>query len=146
MSVTLKCVHSEGVGHLRYTSDGAHLLTAGADALVKVFDVAAGGVNSNEPKTVEHPNIIQMPHLGASTEEAEDNAASMAAATLVDFVENGNVVNSVNHPTARLERIDDATRLYRDRVLNQGGLPHSAAALLDAGVLMRVGDSPLQPI
>ena len=56
MSVTLKCVHSEGVGHLRYTSDGAHLLTAGADALVKVFDVAAGGVNSNEPKTVEHPN------------------------------------------------------------------------------------------
>ena len=43
MSVTLKCVHSEGVGRLRYTSDGAHLLTAGADALVKVFDVAAGG-------------------------------------------------------------------------------------------------------
>lgn len=43
-------------------------------------------------------------------------------------------------------RIDDATRLYRDRVLHQGGLPHSAPALLDAGVLMRVGNSPLQPI
>ena len=43
-------------------------------------------------------------------------------------------------------RIDDATRLYRDRVLHQGGLPHSAPSLLDVGVLMRVGDSPLQPI
>ena len=39
MSVTLKCVHSEGVGHLRYTSDGAHLLTAGADALVSALFV-----------------------------------------------------------------------------------------------------------
>ena len=55
MSVTLKCVHLEGVGRLRYTSDGAHLLTA-APTRSKVFDVAAGGVNSNEPKTVEHPN------------------------------------------------------------------------------------------
>ena len=43
-------------------------------------------------------------------------------------------------------RIDDATRLYRDRVLHQGGLPHSAPALLEAGVLMRVGDSPLQAL
>lgn len=42
--------------------------------------------------------------------------------------------------------IHDATRLYRDRVLHQGGLPHSAAALLAAGVLMRIGESPLQTI
>lgn len=42
--------------------------------------------------------------------------------------------------------IHDATRLYRDRVLHQGGLPHSLTALLQAGVLMRIGDSPLQTL
>ena len=39
-----------------------------------------------------------MPHIGASTEEAEDNCAIMAADQLVDFLENGNIRNSVNFP------------------------------------------------
>ncbi len=43
-------------------------------------------------------NIVCIPHLGASTEEAEDNCAVMAAKQLVDYIENGNVVNSVNYP------------------------------------------------
>ena len=43
-------------------------------------------------------NVIALPHLGASTAEAEDNCADMIAAQLTDFLENGNVKNSVNFP------------------------------------------------
>ncbi|MDR1940482.1 MAG: 3-phosphoglycerate dehydrogenase [Clostridiales bacterium] len=49
-------------------------------------------------------NIIAIPHLGASTPEAEDNCAIMAAKQLKDYLENGNIVNSVNYPTAVLAR------------------------------------------
>lgn len=44
------------------------------------------------------PHVIGFPHLGASTEEAEDNCAVMAVKQLVDYVENGNIKNSVNYP------------------------------------------------
>ena len=46
-----------------------------------------------------------MPHIGASTAEAEDNCAVMAAEQLRDFLENGNIRNSVNFPTLILERV-----------------------------------------
>ena len=49
-------------------------------------------------------NIICIPHLGASTEEAEDNCAVMAAKQLIDYIENGNIVNSVNYPTCAAPR------------------------------------------
>lgn len=49
-------------------------------------------------------NIINIPHLGASTEEAEDNCAIMAAKQLIDYIENGNVVNSVNYPNCTMQR------------------------------------------
>ncbi len=47
-------------------------------------------------------NAIVLPHLGASTEEAEENCAVMAAAEIVDFIENGNITNSVNFPAVDL--------------------------------------------
>jgi D-3-phosphoglycerate dehydrogenase / 2-oxoglutarate reductase len=50
------------------------------------------------------PNVICVPHLGASTPEAEDNCAIMAARQLIDYLENGNVVNSVNMPRCKLEQ------------------------------------------
>ena len=50
------------------------------------------------------PNVICIPHLGASTEEAEENCAVMVTEQLVDFLKNGNVVNSVNFPTCKMER------------------------------------------
>lgn len=56
------------------------------------------------PELINRPDVIAMPHIGASTDEAEDNCAIMAAAQLRDFLENGNIVNSVNFPMARLER------------------------------------------
>lgn len=48
--------------------------------------------------------VVAIPHLGASTPESEDNCARMAALQLIDFLENGNIKNSVNLPTVRVER------------------------------------------
>ncbi len=50
------------------------------------------------PAIVKMPNVIATPHLGASTEESEDNCAVMAVAEIRDFLENGNIKNSVNFP------------------------------------------------
>ena len=58
-----------------------------------------------------HARAVTLPHLGASTGEAEDNCAAMAAETLRDFLENGNVRNSVNFPEAVLPRIPGTMRL-----------------------------------
>ncbi len=55
-------------------------------------------------------NILCVPHLGASTPEAEDNCAYMAAKQLTDYLENGNIVNSVNYPTVSMPR-DSAARV-----------------------------------
>ncbi len=59
----------------------------------------------------DHPRVVALPHLGASTGEAEENCAVIAADTLRDFLENGNVRNSVNFPEAILPRTLGATRL-----------------------------------
>lgn len=58
-----------------------------------------------------HPKVVTLPHLGASTGEAEENCAVMVAETLRDFLENGNIRNSVNYPEAILPRAPNATRL-----------------------------------
>ncbi|WP_026835946.1 phosphoglycerate dehydrogenase [Eubacterium xylanophilum] len=50
------------------------------------------------PETVTLPNTIVTPHLGASTQESEDNCAIMAVNEIKDFIENGNIINSVNFP------------------------------------------------
>lgn len=50
------------------------------------------------------PNVVPIPHLGASTPESEDNCAIMAAQQLRDFLENGNIKNSVNFPNVEMER------------------------------------------
>ncbi len=57
-----------------------------------------------KPGMIGRDDVILMPHIGASTEEAEINCAVMAANQLKDYLENGNVVNSVNFPTLVLER------------------------------------------
>lgn len=51
-----------------------------------------------------HPKVVALPHLGASTEEAEENCAVMVAEQLVDYLEHGNVLNSVNFPNVGMAR------------------------------------------
>lgn len=71
------------------------------------------GYVNDFPKNVlkDHPKVICLPHLGASTNEAEENCAVMAADQLRDFLENGNIRNSVNYPEAVLPRLPGTTRL-----------------------------------
>ncbi len=56
------------------------------------------------PELLGRDDVVQMPHLGASTAEAEENCAIMIADQLIDFLENGNIKNSVNFPNTSLER------------------------------------------
>lgn len=58
--------------------------------------------------TIGVEGIIAIPHLGASTSEAEDNCAVMAVKELIDFLENGNIVNSVNYPNVSMPHSGDA--------------------------------------
>lgn len=59
----------------------------------------------------DHPQVVALPHLGASTNEAEENCAIMVADTLREFLEHGNIRHSVNFPEAILPRTSGATRL-----------------------------------
>ena len=58
-------------------------------------------------ETLGNPKVLQMPHIGASTAEAEENCAIMVADQLMDFLENGNIRNSVNFPQIELGRTTD---------------------------------------
>jgi len=64
-----------------------------------------------EPCLIGHDKVISVPHIGASTAEAEENCAVMAAEQLRDFLENGNIKNSVNYPKTYMSRVKNATRL-----------------------------------
>lgn len=62
-------------------------------------------------KTAKMDGVIATPHLGASTEESEDNCAVMAVKELMDYIENGNINNSVNYPKADLGVCDKEGRI-----------------------------------
>ncbi len=87
--------------------DGVIIVNCARDAIVNDDDlkeaIAAGKVRryvTDFPnhKTANMDGVVAISHLGASTEEAEDNCAAMAAKQVVDYVENGNIINSVNFP------------------------------------------------
>ena len=63
------------------------------------------------PKSVAMKNVIAIPHLGASTEESEDNCAKMAVEELMDYLENGNIRNSVNYPNCDMGVCHAASRV-----------------------------------
>jgi D-3-phosphoglycerate dehydrogenase len=58
------------------------------------------------PELIAHPKVVALPHLGASTGEAEENCAIMVAENIKDYLENGNIRYSVNYPHARMPRLD----------------------------------------
>lgn len=107
---TRGCINAETIAKL---NDGASIVNAARGELVNIEDVKAALASGKLNRyVVDFPSddalgvdgIIPIPHLGASTPEAEDNCAVMAGKELVDFVENGNIVNSVNYPDVSLER------------------------------------------
>lgn len=87
--------------------DGVVFLNFSRDTLVNEADMKEAlesgkvkkyVVDFPNPTTVNLPNTIVTPHLGASTQESEDNCAKMAVKQIREFIENGNIVNSVNYP------------------------------------------------
>ena len=87
--------------------DGVVILNFARDVLVNEDDLAealkSGKVKKYvtdfaNPKSVAMEGAIVIPHLGASTEESEDNCAKMAVQEIMDYLENGNIRNSVNYP------------------------------------------------
>ena len=100
-------------GLIRKMKDGVVLINCARGEIVNNQDIIKATESGKVAKyVVDFPadeligasNVICIPHLGASTEEAEDNCAVMAAKQLIDYIENGNIVNSVNYPTCSMPR------------------------------------------
>ncbi|MFQ5569961.1 MAG: phosphoglycerate dehydrogenase [Rhodothermales bacterium] len=84
------------------------------DALFQAFEeekIAAYVTDFPNEALIQHEKVIAVPHLGASTPEAEDNCAVMAIRQLRDFLEHGNITNSVNFPNCRLAQPPDDYRI-----------------------------------
>ena len=71
------------------------------------------------PELLNRDDVLAMPHIGASTREAEENCAIMAVDQLTDFFQHGNIRNSVNFPSLYLDRAADAERGTRLAVSNR---------------------------
>ena len=101
---TEKMINASALSKMK---DGVIILNFARDLLVD-DDAMADALSSGKvaryvtdfpnPKTANMPGCIAIPHLGASTEESEDNCARMAVRQMMDYLENGNIVNSVNYP------------------------------------------------
>ena len=101
---TKHMINAETIAKMR---DGVIILNFARDQLVDddaMAEALASGkvaryvTDFPNPKSAKMPGCIAIPHLGASTEESEDNCAKMAVRQLMNFLENGNIVNSVNYP------------------------------------------------
>ena len=102
---TRKMINAEAISKMK---DGVIILNFARDLLVDddaMAEALASGKVSRyvtdfpNEKTANMPGCIAIPHLGASTEESEDNCAKMAVRQVMNYVENGNIVNSVNFPS-----------------------------------------------
>ena len=101
---TKKMINAEAISKMK---DGVIILNFARDLLVDddaMAEALASGrvaryvTDFPNEKTAKMPGCIAIPHLGASTEESEDNCAKMAVRELMNYLENGNIVNSVNYP------------------------------------------------
>lgn len=93
----------DGVRILNYSRDGLVNTDAVLEAL-KTGKVSKYVTDFGNDSILGEENVIVIPHLGASTPESEDNCAVMACNQIKDFIENGNIVNSVNLPALSLPR------------------------------------------
>ena len=114
---TRKMINAEAISKMK---DGVIILNFARDLLVD-DDAMAEALRSGKVKryvtdfpnarTANMPGCIAIPHLGASTEESEDNCAKMAVRQVMDYLENGNIVNSVNFPNCDMGICHTAGRI-----------------------------------
>ena len=110
-------ISTEAISHMK---DGVILLNFARDLLVDekavLEAIQAGKVRKYvtdfpNPTTAGQDGVIVIPHLGASTEESEDNCAKMAVKEMMDYLENGNIINSVNYPNCDMGICSKAGRV-----------------------------------
>lgn len=114
---TEKMINAEALAKMK---DGVIVLNFARDLLVDddaMADALASGkvkryvTDFPNPKTANMPGCIAIPHLGASTEESEDNCARMAVREMMDYLENGNIKNSVNYPNCDMGQCQSEGRI-----------------------------------
>ena len=135
--------HMINEGTLSLMKDGVIILNFARDLLVdddameKALEsgkVRAYVTDFPNDKTAKMKGVIAIPHLGASTEESEDNCAVMAVRELMDYIENGNIRNSVNYPSCDMGICTKAGRVtvMHDNIPNM--ISRFTAALANEGI------------
>lgn len=123
---TRKMINEETIAMMK---DGVIILNFARDLLVdddamevalKSGKVAKYVTDFPNAKTAGMQGVIAIPHLGASTEESEDNCAVMAVQEIMDYLENGNIKNSVNYPNCDMGACTKAGRI----VINHKNIPN----------------------
>ena len=114
---TRKMINAEAISKMK---DGVIILNFARDLLVD-DDALEEGLKSGKigryitdfpnDRTANMEGVIAIPHLGASTEESEDNCARMAVKQVMNYLENGNIINSVNFPNCDMGICDKASRI-----------------------------------
>jgi len=129
---------------LQSAKEGLILLNFARDAIVDadaVVDSLENGKLASyicdfpEPILLSRKDVIAMPHIGASTAEAEENCAVMAADQVMEYLENGNIKNAVNFPAVQMDRAPgDTTRITFSNDNVAGVLGHVLSVLADSDV------------
>jgi len=142
---TRKMIDAEAISQMK---DGVIILNFARDLLVdddameealKSGKVKRYVTDFPNEKTANMPGCIAIPHLGASTEESEDNCAKMAVRQVMDYLENGNIVNSVNFPNCDMGVCNKAGRIL---ILHRN-IPNSLGRLTSAVAKENVNISDL---
>ncbi len=140
MDSTKHYVNKEAINKMK---DGVVLLNFARDLLVDEAEVLKGIAAKKirkyvsdfpNPTTAGQDGCIVIPHLGASTEEAEDNCAVMAVDQMMNYLENGNIVNSVNYPACDMGVCNKAGRvaIFHKNIANM--ITKFTACFGDAGI------------
>ena len=117
MEATKQFINKETIAKMK---PGVRIINAARAELVNDDDLLAALESGQvyayvtdfpNSKTAGAKGVIAIPHLGASTAESEDNCVSMGADQIIEYIENGNIVNSVNIPCLSAPRIEGAPRL-----------------------------------
>ncbi len=140
MDATKKMINADAIALMKPTTvvlNFARDLLVDEEAMVQAL--AEGKIRKYvsdfpNPTTVGKEGCIVIPHLGASTEESEDNCAVMAVQEIRDYMENGNIKNSVNYPNCDMGICQTAGRVAFLHKNEKGTIGSFTACLGDAGI------------
>lgn len=137
---TKKMINAEAIAMMKPTTvvlNFARDLLVDEEAMVAALEegkIAKYVSDFPNPTTVEKKGCIVTPHIGASTEESEDNCAVMAVKEIRDFLENGNITHSVNYPDCNMGECKSAGRLLLLHRNVKGMISSYTSILGDANV------------